>query len=744
MRFMGEEGESRKGPSDRQIVSAMGDVGRAFFDFPALSEVQREAIPRIGQGENLLVCAATATGKTEAVFAPLVWRLRRRWAGGGRRTLVLGVAPTRALVADLTVRLEAPLARIGWRCGAQTSDFAGAASAPEVLITTPESLDSMLVRRFRREDGKVAGHLLSGVSAVFLDEAHCFDSTARGDQLRFLLVRLRKLREFAREKGWCVESGMQLCAASATVDRPEDLATRLLGAGGTAVACAGRRPIEILARSGGWLRLAEGMEPAAVAEQVPRVGSVEGVGRLLWAALESGECRKALVFVPSRRECDRMGKELRRLLGERRAVWVESHHGNLSREHRQRAEEGFHKNRDAVLVATNTLEVGVDIGDVDVVGLVGAPMDTASLLQRIGRGGRRTGLTRLVPLARNSVEAAALGSQLASAASGVLEARHRFCRWDVFPQQVISYIRQNQGTGRSEPALVDLAAGAWSRAGTANIASAHLRAWRDSGHLMELRGRLHLGSAWEGFGVQETSDYTVHSNIRSTGLGVAVRNAVSGEVIGHVAGPPEAAGTVTIGGRQHRVVRRDAEIVVSPVTDESADEAEDTPQYGGRRRRVSEAFAAHVRSGCGLGARQAPLVRVGSETLWFHFGGEVFEGALCELFPGFFGRSVVAGMVLSVSPGFDAAGLGAVSAAALERFVRGEGLRLLEDEGLGRFAEDLPAVGVEALLAELEIGSKFSTWASTREVSPMCQVEGWPALRQLVAAVERKPWSSCL
>ena len=134
---MGEEGENRKSPSDRHLVNALGDVGRAFFDFPSLSEVQRQAMPQIGEGENLLVCAATATGKTEAVFAPMVWRVRRRGTGGGRRTLVLGVAPTRALVADLTARLEAPLARIGWRCGAQTSDFAGVASAPEVLITTP-------------------------------------------------------------------------------------------------------------------------------------------------------------------------------------------------------------------------------------------------------------------------------------------------------------------------------------------------------------------------------------------------------------------------------------------------------------------------------------------------------------------------------------------------------------------------------------------------------------------------------
>jgi hypothetical protein len=232
--------------------------------------------------------------------------------------------------------------------------------------------------------------------------------------------------------------------------------------------------------------------------------------------------------------------------------------------------------------------------------------------------------------------------------------------------------------------------------------------------------------------VQEESDYTVHSNIRSNGLGVAVRNAVSGEIIGHVAGPTEGVGTVTIGGRQHRLVRQDAEIVVSPVTDESADEAEDTPQYGGRRRRVSEAFAAHVRSGCGLGPAQAPLVKVGGQTLWFHFGGEVYELALRELFPGFFERAVIAGMVLSTLPEFDAAALGAVRATGLERFVRSEGLRLLEDEGLGRFAEDLPEAGVEALLAELGMSSKFTTWASTREVGAVSPIEKWPLLRQLL------------
>jgi len=101
-----------------------------------------------------------------------------------------------------------------------------------------------------------------------------------------------------------------------------------------------------------------------------------------------------------------------------------------------------------------------------------------------------------------------------------------------------------------------------------------------------------------------------------------------------------------------------------------------------------------------FGARR--LVKAGSQTSWFHFGGEVYETALRELFPGFFERSLIAGMALSALPGFNAAALRSIKTAALERFIQGEGLRLLEDEGPGRFAEDLPEAGVEALLAEFE------------------------------------------
>jgi hypothetical protein len=301
------------------------------------------------------------------------------------------------------------------------------------------------------------------------------------------------------------------------------------------------------------------------------------------------------------------------------------------------------------------------------------------------------------------------------------------------PQQVISYIRQNQGQGRNQASLIDLAAETWNQVDTAKIAAAHLQAWCTEGCLIEQRGKLHLGASWQKFAAQEDSDYTVHSNIRSGAVGVAVRNDRTGEIIGHVAGSSEGGRTLTIAGRQHRVVRQDADIVVSPVTDESADDAEDAPQYRGKRRRVSETFAAHVRRGCGLEATQAPLVKTGNLTIWFHFGGEAYESALRELHPTLCERPVIAGVALSVSPRFDAKALQSINKSVLEKFVGAESLRLLEDAGLGRFAEDLPAVGIEALLADSQFSDKFATWVFTREVSPSSPIAKWPVLAKLLA-----------
>ena len=170
--------------NDTALVEALGTVGRAFFgSFQLLREVQRLAIPPIYSGENVLVTSATASGKTEAIMAPLVARAKDRVPTSRHRVRLLLIAPTRALVNDLTARVEGPLERLGLTCGRQTSDHKDKHKQPFVLITTPESFDSMLVRDGRLNAGKMVDHLLAGVSAVFIDEAHLFDGTARGDQL---------------------------------------------------------------------------------------------------------------------------------------------------------------------------------------------------------------------------------------------------------------------------------------------------------------------------------------------------------------------------------------------------------------------------------------------------------------------------------------------------------------------------------------------------------------------------------
>ncbi|HMO85107.1 MAG TPA: helicase-related protein [Lacipirellulaceae bacterium] len=662
----------------------------------------------------MLACAATAAGKTEAVLAPLVWRLRCQPAGNGRGPRLLAIAPTRALVADLTARLETPLAQLGWRCAAQTSDFSGAASEPDVLVTTPESFDSMLVRRLRVESGEPIGHLLANVAAVFVDEAHCFDSTARGDQLVFLLARLRKLRESALAKAWTDSAEVQVCAASATVHEPHDLARKLLGADAEAILCPGSRPMDVLTKQGNWRRLDGSVAAADLAATLPVETSHERIGALLWAALESGECRKALVFVPSRRQCDQMGLLLRRYLQERRHIWVETHHGSLSRAHRQHAEDGFHDQRDAVLVATNTLEVGVDIGDVDVVALVGAPPDTSSLLQRIGRGGRRSGLTRLLPVARNAVDAAALASQLVSAVAGKLEARHRFRRWDVFPQQVISYIRQNRGQGRSMESLKTLAASAWPAPDTAEVAASLIRSWSNDGLLSEQRGKFHLAGAWEDFSAQAEGDYVIHSNISSTPAGREVRNELTGEVVGHVGDAAPETSTLTIAGRQHRILRQEECIVVAPISDEQADAREDTPNYGGRRRYVSQTFAAHVRRGCGLREQDAPLLELGDQVLWFHFGGEVSEKLLLSLFPQFVCRAAIAGIATIVVPSIEAECIKRLDVARLKHLMNEAGTRLLTIDDPGRFSDHVSEAGFSSMLNECAIVTNFKEWMATR------------------------------
>lgn len=312
--------------------------------FARLTEVQERGIPPILAGKDTLLCAPTATGKTEAYAAPLVERVM---AGSRKTVLILMVSPTRALANDLKRRLEARMDQVGVPFGRYTGEHKERTEGklPAVLVTTPEALDSLLARRPR---------VLRDLVGVVLDEIHILDGTPRGDQLRILLHRLEQV----------TERPFQRVAASATVAAPEDLAARYL------------REAEIVATGGSRRIRAKAFHGFGL----------DDVARHLNAIAKQG-FRKILCFCNARNgvELYAAGLQNRTAFGDK----VYPHHGSLARRVRERTERLFLEAPAAVCVATLTLELGIDIGTVDYVLLLGVPPSVENLTQRIGRGSRR-------------------------------------------------------------------------------------------------------------------------------------------------------------------------------------------------------------------------------------------------------------------------------------------------------------------------------------------------------------------
>jgi ATP-dependent Lhr-like helicase len=402
--------------TEESVRAALPKTWHAFFArFGRLTHVQRVAVPRIVAGLPTLVCAPTASGKTEAVIAPLAERLLQRrgeTAGAGAGELSLGlilVSPTRALCNDLERRLRGPLERTSLRLEKKSGDSPTIAweSNPEVLITTPESLDSLLCRHPAR---------LAGLQAIVLDEVHLLDGTARGDQVRCLLERLRR-----------IAPALQACGASATLPDSAATALRYLGEGAAATTSAGPDP--------------SGQRPI-VAEVVigPNMATTADIVRRVF---REARRRKLLVFANRRRDTEELGALL--ATDPRLAGHVYVHHGSLARAERLRAEQRFRDDPSAICVATSTLEIGVDIGDVDRVVLLGPPPDVSALLQRVGRGNRREARSHVICVVMHSWDKHRVEHLLACAYEGRLFPDEIPFRPDIASQQAVSLVFQSPG-----------------------------------------------------------------------------------------------------------------------------------------------------------------------------------------------------------------------------------------------------------------------------------------------------------
>jgi ATP-dependent Lhr-like helicase len=320
-----------------------------------LHQTQRDAIQPVLSGENVLLLAPTAGGKTEAAIFPMLSRMASE---GWRGLSVLYVCPLKALLNNLEPRLRRYASFAGFRVGLWHGDIGSAArrgmlcDPPEILLTTPESLEAILIST------KVDhASLLGGVRAMIIDELHAFAGDDRGWHLRFLIGRLERL----------AGCRIQRIGLSATVGNPDDLLSWLAsGRGGRVIGPS--RPT-----SGGDVT-------------ADHVGSVANAVTVL-SRLHRGERR--LIFADSRSRVEVIAGGLR-AAGVRTFV----SHASLSVDERRQAEAAFATEPNCAIVATSTLELGLDVGDLDRVVQVGAPPSVASFLQRMGRTGRRPGTIR--------------------------------------------------------------------------------------------------------------------------------------------------------------------------------------------------------------------------------------------------------------------------------------------------------------------------------------------------------------
>ncbi|MEE2033359.1 DEAD/DEAH box helicase [Rhodococcus chondri] len=325
-----------------------------------LRPTQAAAVGPILAGDDALVLAPTAGGKTEAATFPLLSAMAEQdWQG----TSVLYVCPLRALLNNLQPRLHSYAQWLGRTAAVWHGDVGQPArqrilrGRPDILLTTPESLEAMLVST--KVDPRA---LFGGLRAVVVDEVHAFAGDDRGWHLLAVLERL------ARVAG----RPLQRIGLSATVGNPEELLSWLQGG-------ATDRP----------RRVVDPAVPSAAALPditVDYVGSVDNAATVI-AALHQGE--KRLVFVDSRRRAEELGAALRE-----RGITTFLSHSSLSAAERRQSEAAFAEARDTVIVATSTLELGIDVGDLDRVIQIGSPRTVASFLQRLGRTGRRSGTAR--------------------------------------------------------------------------------------------------------------------------------------------------------------------------------------------------------------------------------------------------------------------------------------------------------------------------------------------------------------
>ena len=441
--------------ADQPALAPFHPVVRDWFTrtFAEPTEAQRAGWPAIAKGDHSLILAPTGSGKTLAAFLWALNQLVVERLDGREAGRVIYVSPLKALNYDVERNLRGPLAGIAGAAalrgldlpeisvGVRTGDTSQAErqrmlrEPPDVLITTPESLFLMLTSR--------ASEILTPARVVIVDEIHAMAATKRGSHLALSLERLDRI----------TPQPLQRIGLSAT-QRPLTEIARFLGGRApdgeprpvTVVDAGARNPLELEVvvpvedmREPGGGRVAE------PEHETPAVAGAEGQRRSIWPAMYPELLAlirahtSTLIFVNNRRSAERLALRLNELAEEEVA---RAHHGSVAREQRVQIEEDLKAGRMPAIVATSSLELGIDMGAIDLVIQVESPRSVARGLQRIGRAGHSVGETsrgRIFPKYRGDLlESAAVARRMIS--GEIEETRPPKLPLDVLAQQIVAML----------------------------------------------------------------------------------------------------------------------------------------------------------------------------------------------------------------------------------------------------------------------------------------------------------------
>lgn len=382
--------------ADQEKHPTLKLVEETFFGqhYQQKTEIQKKTIDPIFLGRNALIISATASGKTEAAIVPVIAQI----ISERRKFICAYLAPTKALLNDLIRRLSPYLEHLMVPFAIRHGDRKIMPKVFNILFTTPESFDVLLGRD---------EEFLHQIRFIIIDEVHQIYNSPRGIQMLLLLERLKKK----------TSNFFQRIALSATVSQPQDLAKWLQGTDSV---------VEIFCAD----------EHRTMKPKLFWVSSACSIIEIVRAT----SFKKILVFANTRRRCEDTFLSLKAC--DPYKVYV--HYSSLEKEDREFVETGFKQSEFAICVATSTLEIGVDIGSVELVIFADPPESVGSFLQRSGRGGRRSESIDIFMLSGSVKNSLHFGALVSLANQNKIENIPPGKFYSVVVQQIFSYIAGKQ------------------------------------------------------------------------------------------------------------------------------------------------------------------------------------------------------------------------------------------------------------------------------------------------------------